>query len=1212
MIQNAKQCLHRLSASLLAALVLAGALLSHVMPVHAADGTINYHAGAHIPYGSYSTSRMTFDGSNTAYCVEPKESTPPSGTYSYNLLGSSSPIRKALYYLNGGYGYDKHIKKQYLSGWSDDNSYVIGHLVVAYIYADYSSSTGAFYGAPQNYIDKAVEVANAIKDLPAPPETFRAFIVPGRGSQTIVGSWYQVPYGYIELRKSSANGAVSDGNGNYSLKGAEYGIFKGEKQVAKLTTDENGYAKSGELEAGNYTVKELTASKGYIVDVTAHKVTVEPEKTAAVTVTEVPQSNPMDLLLQKLDKERKKAEPQGSASLAEAQFTVKFYTGQSDTDPAAGGAKPARTWIFKTDAEGKVHFSKNYLVSGDAFYTQTDGKTPCLPLGTVTVQETKAPAGYFTNDTVFVQKITAGGAKETVSCYNASSVEEQVYRGGVKVQKRDLETKKAEAQGGATLEGVVFTVTSLNDHPVIVEGKTYTKNQVVLTLTTDSKGTASTKKDALPFGHYRIDETKAPEGYLNEGKLSTEFDIVKNGEIVDLTSEDEAILNQVIRGDLELVKVSDGEQKRLSDIPFSITSVTTGESHIIVTDKNGYASTAAKWNKHTHNTNQGKTSEDGIWFGTSKPDDSKGALIYDTYTVEEQRCKANEGMDLLKFEVTIYKDSIMVDLGTLTDDQIEIGTTALDKETGTHMSKPEKEVTLIDTVEYSGLKKGQKYKVTGTLMDAETGEAILIGEKPVTAETEFTAKKSSGKVEVAFTFDATSLEGKTTVIFEELSQDGQKLAVHADLKDTDQQVSFPKIGTKAKDSDTEENIASADEKVRLTDTIFFKGLVPDLEYVATGRLVDVETEEPLLDGEKPITAQTTFTPKESEGTVDVVFTFDGSSLKGKNTVIYESITQDEKEIGMHADPEFKDQQMFFPEIGTKAYCPETGSQMAVPKKELTITDTVSYRLVPGKEYKLTGTLMDQETGDPLLVDGKPVTSELMFTPEEEEGSVKLSFTFDASALRGKTIVAFESVSYQEKEVAVHADIESAPQSIYFPEIGTTAKDGKDGDQEAFAQKDTQLVDTVEYKGLVTKDMAYRLVGTLMDKETGKEVQIDGKPVTAETTFQPEKEEGTADVIFNFDATALKGHDVVVFEKLYVTTKDGDKEKEVELTSHEDIQAESQTVKLTEVPTEPEKPVDTPDAPKTGDTTNLWIPVAVLVAALAGIIVVVIRIHRKKF
>lgn len=1201
MLQKTKHLIKRLSAFLLAVLVTAGTCLSGSVPVHAADGTIQYHAGAAIQYGSYFTSRMSFDGSNTAYCVEPLQPTPSSGTYAYNLLGNDSPLRKALYYLNGGYGYEKHIKNQYLGGWSDDNSYVIGHLVVAYIYAGYSSDSGAFHGAPQSYIDKSVEVANAIKGLPEPPATFKAFIIPGKNNQTLVGSWYQVPYGYIELHKASANAAVSDGNGNYSLKGAEYGIYQGEKQIAKLVTDENGYAKSGELESGNYTVKELTASKGYIVDVSAHNVTVEPEKTISLNVTEVPQNDPMDLLLQKLDKELKAAQPQGKASLAEAQFTVKFYTELSDTDPASGGAKPARTWIFKTNSEGKAQFSKNYLVSGDAFYTQKDGKTPCLPLGTVTVQETKAPAGYFANDTVYVQKITADGKAETVSCYNASSVEEQIYRGGVKLQKRDFETKKAEPQGDATLEGAAFTITSLNENPVMVDGKTYTKNQVVMSLTTDNKGSVSTKKDALPFGHYRADETKAPEGYLNEGKLSVEFDITKNGEIVDLTSEKAAIANQVIRGDLELVKVADGEQKRLSDIPFSITSVTTGESHTLVTDKNGYASTASKWNKHTHNTNQGKTSEDGIWFGTSKPNDSKGALPYDTYTIEEQRCKANESMDLLKFEVTIYKDSVSVDLGTLTDDKIEIGTTALDKNTGTHMSKPEKKVTLIDTVEYSGLKKGQKYQVIGTLMDAETGKAILVDEKPVTAETEFTAKKSSGSVEVTFTFDATSLAGRTTVIFEELHQDGQKLAVHADLKDTDQQISFPEIGTKAKDSDTEENIANADEKVQLTDTIFFKGLVPGLEYVAAGKLMDVETEEPLLDGDTPITAQTTFTPKEGEGTVDVVFEFDGSSLKGKNTVIYESVTQEEKEVGMHADPEFKDQQMFFPEIGTKANCPETGNQMAQPKKELTIVDTVSYHLVPGKEYKLTGTLMDKESGEPLLVDEKPVTSELTFTPEEAKGSVELSFTFDASALKGKTIVAFESVSYQEKEIAVHADIESAPQSIYFPEIGTTAKDGKDGDQEALAEKETQIIDTVKYKDLIAGSSTYRLVGTLMDKETGKEVLNDGKPVTAETTFKTEESSGSVDVTFTFDATELKGHDVVVFEKLFVTVKDEGKDQEIEVTSHEDIQAESQTVKLTEVPTEPKTP-DVSSPVKTGDEAPILLYICIATGSLLLIII----------
>ena len=1089
MLERTNQSIHRLLAFLLAVLVTVGTVFSGGMTVHAADGTVSFHAGANIPYGDYFTSRMTFDGNNTAYCVEPLKKTPASGSYSYDLLAKDSPLRKALYYLNGGYGYEKTVKDKYFSGWSDDNSYVIGHLVVAYIYAGYSSDTGAFHGAPQSFIDKAKEVAQAIKSLPAPPESFRAFIIPGSGSQTVVGSWYQVPYGYLEIRKSSANASVSEGNSNYSLQGAEYGIYKGDKQVQTLTTDKNGYAKSGELEEGNYTVKETKASKGFILDTKTHNVTVKSEATTPVNVTEIPQSNPMDLLLQKLDKEAQEAQPQGSASLADAQFTVKFYTEQSDQDPATNGANPARTWIFKTDAEGKSHFTKDYMVSGDAFYTQTDGKTICLPLGTVTVQETKAPVGYFSNDTVFVQKITADGVKETVQCYNTSSVEEQIYR-----------------------------------------------------------------------------------------------------------------------GDLELVKVSDGEQTRLSDVPFTITSVTTGESHTIVTDKNGYASTASKWNKHTQNTNRGETSEDGVWFGSSTPDDSKGALIYDQYVIEEQRCESNKGMSLLKFEVTVYKDSVTIDLGTLTDDLIEIGTTALDKETGTHMSKPEKEVTLADTVEYSGLKKGQSYKLVGTLMDAETGEAIQIDGKPVTSEKTFTAKKSSGTVEVSFTFDASSLSGKTTVVFEELYQEDKQLAVHADLSDEDQQISFPEIGTQAIDSETGEHMANADDKVKLIDTIQYKGLVPNLKYTATGTLMDAKTGEPVLINDKQVTAKTTFTPETSSGTVDVVFEFDGSSLAGKTTVVFESVTQDKKEIAVHADLEDEGQQIFFPEIATQANCPDTNTQMAVPKKELIIMDTVSYHLIPNKEYKLTGTLMDKESGEPLQIDGKEVTSELTFTPEDAEGTVELSFILDATALAGKTIVAFESVSYQDKEVAFHTQIDDAPQTIYFPEIKTTAKDGKDGDQDVLAEKETSIIDTVSYKDLVT-GLTYRVVGTLMDKETGKEVLIDGKPVISEATFKPENSEGTVEVTFTFDATSLSGHDVVVFEKLYVSTGDKENKNEVELTNHEDINDNGQTVKITDVPK------DTPDIStpvKTGDDTPLLLYAGIAAGALllAGI-ATVIYFRKKK-
>ena len=188
MLERTNQSIHRLLAFLLAVLVTVGTVFSGGMTVHASDGTVSFHAGANIPYGDYFTSRMTFDGNNTAYCVEPLKKTPASGSYSYDLLAKDSPLRKALYYLNGGYGYEKTVKDKYFSGWSDDNSYVIGHLVVAYIYAGYSSDTGAFHGAPQSFIDKAKEVAQAIKSLPAPPENFRAFIIPGSGSQTVVGS----------------------------------------------------------------------------------------------------------------------------------------------------------------------------------------------------------------------------------------------------------------------------------------------------------------------------------------------------------------------------------------------------------------------------------------------------------------------------------------------------------------------------------------------------------------------------------------------------------------------------------------------------------------------------------------------------------------------------------------------------------------------------------------------------------------------------------------------------------------------------------------------------------------------------------------------------------------------------------------------------------------------------------------------------------------
>lgn len=211
----------RVLAFMLSVLTMLTAFGTSATTAFAADGTLHFNSGETIAYGDYYTTRMTFDGENTAYCLEPLKKTPEAGEYEYNLLPQDSPIRKALYYLNGGYGYETITRDQCFHGWSDTDAYVIGHLTVAYIYDNYNDAGGAFYGAPQNFIDKTKEVVGVINSLPEPPKSFRAFILPAADHQTVAGSWYEKPYGWIELYKSSANGSISDENGNYSLKGCK-------------------------------------------------------------------------------------------------------------------------------------------------------------------------------------------------------------------------------------------------------------------------------------------------------------------------------------------------------------------------------------------------------------------------------------------------------------------------------------------------------------------------------------------------------------------------------------------------------------------------------------------------------------------------------------------------------------------------------------------------------------------------------------------------------------------------------------------------------------------------------------------------------------------------------------------------------------------------------------------------------------------------------
>ena len=790
------------------------------------------------------------------------------------------------------------------------------------------------------------------------------YIYSGEG-QDIGQFWAKLAVGNATLKKASSNASITDGNGLYSIAGATYGVYSDKdctKQLATLTTDNSGNTDVVEVKAGTVYIKELSAPAGYKVDSTVYSLNVEAGKTATLNVSDTPKVTDTLIELFKIDMETQKDAPQGDASLEGAEFTWKFYAGHYTADNLP--SEPTKTWVTKTiaekDSDGTIHYvsrlSDEYKVSGDSFYTQ-DGKN-VLPLGTLTVEETKAPNGYLLDGAymqvngseeqikgMYLTQITEDGDIAVLSGSNQYSVSDKVIRGGVKIQKRDLETSDTKGQGSATLKDAEFEIISLNDNAVLVEGKLYNKGEVVKTILTDIEGVASTSADLLPYGKYRIEESKAPEGYLTDGAKPIEFEITEDGKIVDLTGTDTSIYNQVKRGDLEGVKIGAGTHQRLAGVPFRITSKTTGESHVIVTDDNGQFSTSSDWASHKNNTNAGKTSEDGIWFGTSEPDDSKGALIYDTYIIEELRCDSNKGFELIPaFEIVVSRNNVTVDLGTLTDEyekEISIHTTATGKD-GEKSIVAGKEVTIVDTVTLDGLEKGTKYQLKGWQMLKEENAELLIDGQRVESDYTFTANSEEMKIEIEYTFNASSLGGQNLVTFEELydlsnEDEPVKVAEHKDINDERQTVLITEriisIHTTATSEDGKKEI-EAGKDVTIIDTVTLDGLEIGTKYQLKGwQMIKDENAELIINGER-VENDYTFTADSESMEVQIAFTFDASELGGKELVTFEELydlsnPDEPTKVTEHKDIEDDGQTVTITEV------PETPEEPTEPEQPTT-------------------------------------------------------------------------------------------------------------------------------------------------------------------------------------------------------------------------------------------------------------------------------------
>lgn len=1135
-----------------------GARVSYVGPELTDTGTYN-------PSGTYAHSKYMEaelpDGTTAmAVCAEHNKPTPSVGT-ALSSLGAvaNDAARKVLWY-----GYEG----------PEDRGYGLVTTACAL-----SNALGNFQTT-----GASAAMVSAVSALPSPPSSFEVTMWSTGGRTQNLCTWTYQPHGGIELDKASGNASVTDGNACYSLAGAEYGVYRDEACTDlwfSMTTDEGGHWETAmDIPVGDYWVKEIAPPKGYALDETVYPVSVSSDSWASLSVNDVPQNDPAAMWVGKIDLETTSNMPQGSASLAGAEFTVSYYGGYYDTKAEAEAALAAnpqlahRTWVVATNENGFAMLSDEYKVSGDEFYRSSGGLVT-IPLGTVLIQETKAPAGYLLDDaTVHVRQITSSGTVEDVETYNAPTQPEQVVRGGVSIEKIDAESKLPSELGAGEFKSMTYQIKTLNDNPVKVDGRWFDKGRVVKTITAEN-GVAATADDALPYGRYSIQEASGGTGYNVSDKV-VEFSIVNDGEIVSITG-DGTIANQIKRGDLEFRKKSEATSQSMAGIPFMLTSETTGESHIIVTDENGYASTSAAWNKHTHKTNANDAAWDGaaideskldayagVWFGLTEEgwvtgaDDDKPALPYDTYTVEELPCKANEGLQLVRQSgIVVHRDQATVDLGTIDDPMPGIATSLTDDIDGDHIAFADDAVNLTDRVTYANLIPGRTYELRATLVDARTGALFA----PDAVKVEFVPDAESGYVNVPFALDLAGIDSETKLVcYEELWCEGRKIAEHKDIADAEQTVSVtpPAIFTSAVDGIDGDKEIVVDPEAVVVDTVAYENLVPNASYAMSAELVKKDGGEVVARAEQAFTAAAS-----GRGTVDVTFAFDASELAGASELVaFETCIKVDngRIVAEHKDVNDEGQTVTIiqPEIATTAKDGADADKELSADPEATLVDTIEYHnLVPGKSYTASGTLMDKETGEAVLdAEGNPVTASTEFVPDLPHGYVDVTFEFDASALGGHDVVVFEKLLRLDAQIAGHEEIADEGQTVKVvdPEIGTSLADGVDGDKNVIADPNVTLVDTVEYKNLVP-GKTYTLNGTLMVKATNEPLtDAEGNPVTATTEFVPGHATGKAEVAFTFDGDLLAGKELVAFESLM---REG-----VEVAVHADIDDKGQTVQIT--------------------------------------------------
>ena len=1191
----ASKALRCMLAALIALASALGTLGVQGKSAYAAESA-NLTTGGKIHYGGYHTTWMEADG-EMAYCADPQSATPSPGSYAKSSIdapsGRNAEVVADLWFAYGSPGFDASL---WPDKWYDGTEMTASryaacaHILVSDTYT--SDGSYALYGcnadfkswARKNVIgfgaDGSMINSNATGRLIAArtadvPSNFEAFqLYTGAGTQIILSFKY-TPYGNIDLVKVTANEEMCEGNPLYSVEGAVYTVYRnsGLTDVAgSITTDGDGWGILEELEPGDYWVKETKQAPGHAIDPTVYPVKVASDETARVngqTVSDIPQSDPVGMLVGKVDADTGESRPQGDATLEGALFTVRYFAGDyTDAASAEASGEPSRTWVFETDVDGFAYLSDEYKHSGDPLYYQTNGDAS-IPLGTVLIQETRAPQGYNLDDghggdpKVFCVRITPDGAVgESVYTYNTPKVPDTVKRGDFRLVKEVPVTVYDEPDGDMPQEvvrvlvpGVKFELYNDSENAVLspVTGKLVEPGDRVCTITVDDNGLATTKDDnasvngwskpadwtgALAYGTYRVHEV-IPQDVADAFKAEWGKTLLPVEDWKTTIREEGQYLPPQLVNDhipqtpLKVVKV-DAETGGQVPLPVSFQ----------LEDQNG--------DLVTYTSHYPVEETIDTWTANERGELTLPMLLEEgDYTLKEVQAPYGYVKELegKAFHVGAayngWDDPLVIEFANMPQ-KATITVAKTDSITGDAVNESVYIVKAAETIATpDGTIRAHEGEIVATLTTGDDGKATT-PEFYLGTYTVYEAKAKDG-----FALDVVE---KTVA----LEYAGQDVSVYDHEEAVTDEPTTPSI-KKVDALDPEKALAGAKFHVWNDEGTFDEELatnengVISLAYAKHGSYHIQEVEAP-------------------DGYVIADLDDEGNPTVIDFKVNDQGMIEWDESGAMAQSHEFELENM--PKtMKTIAADSESGTHESQAREDITIVDTIQYTgLIPGNEYTACGTLMDKATGEAALDDeGNAITSSTTFTAKESCGTVDVTFIFKGATLAGKQLVAFEAMEFEGAEYMVHADIDDVDQTVSVVDIATQARDGETGTNVGTIGENVKLIDTVAYTGL-TPGNAYKLFTMLMDKETGNPTMgDDGLPIVGTTEFTPETHDGTIDVEIEIDTRDLAGHDIVFFEKL------SDAEENI-IATHEDIDDEGQTVSFPE----PE-PVPEPENPGKGYT-----------------------------